>query len=238
MSATASYVRSTCRCDFGGTRLALFGVRASHRVRIKLNDTAPRTHKFTQVDRTKTMFLLARPANVHLAALYSLLAFTPPIACAFGATMPRHARASSPGPMKCPAITHLRSTNTSWLELSQLGSDASPPAPPPSNVHSPGINPNLNKRPRHDSPSAVHISPIFYNISPFFSTSPAPWLDSLTFSGFDLSGFGYPPKGYCYPILTFISSYLFFHTCMSRFKLSKAVVIINLSFSSKLYPHS
>ena len=63
------------------------------------------------------------------------MAFAQPIAYAFSATTPRYARASSPGPWICPAITQLGSTDTSGLELSQLGSDASPPAPLPLNFH-------------------------------------------------------------------------------------------------------
>ena len=60
------------------------------------------------------------------------------------------------------------------LESSQLGPDASPSVPPPSNVHSSGINPNLSKQPLCDSPSGVHVSPMFVIFHPSFSTSPLP----------------------------------------------------------------
>ena len=83
----------------------------------------------------------AQPANMPLAALCSLSAFAPPTAYAFSATTPRYAHATSPGPWKCPAITQLKSTDTSGLELSQLGPDTSPPDLPRSNVLSSGINP-------------------------------------------------------------------------------------------------
>ena len=75
-----------------------------------------------------------------LADLCFLSTFVPLIVYAFSATTPRHAHATLPGPWKYPAITQLRSTGTSRLELSQLGPDESPLALPHSNVLSSGIN--------------------------------------------------------------------------------------------------
>ena len=139
---------------------------------------SPFAHRFSAATARKRerthVSLLARPAIVPLAALCSLSAFAPPIAYAFSATISRCARASSPGPWKCPAITQLGITDTSGLELSQLSPDASPSVPPPSNVHSSGINPNLSKQPLCDSPSGVHVSPMFVIFHPSFSTSPLP----------------------------------------------------------------
>ena len=121
-----------------------FSVTAARRART--SSLKPTGRRSTVTDacnppRKVTASLLARPAIVPLAALYSLSAFAPPISHAFNATTPRRAHASLPGPWICPAITQLGSMDTSGLELSQLGPDASPPAPPPLNFHSSGINP-------------------------------------------------------------------------------------------------
>jgi hypothetical protein len=97
--------------------------------------------------RKVTASLLARPASVPLVALSSLLAFAPLFAYALSATTPRRARASSSGPRKSPAITQLKSTNTSGLESSLHGPDASLPASPKRSKGNPSyITPTESKR--------------------------------------------------------------------------------------------
>ena len=54
--------RAACECALGGTLLP-FGVRASRRLRMQRNDTAPRMHKFAQVDGTVQHHGRARPAK-------------------------------------------------------------------------------------------------------------------------------------------------------------------------------
>ena len=89
------------------------------------------------------MSLLARLASAPLSALSSLSEFLPPLTYTLSARTPRRARASLPEPWKCPAITQLRSTDTSGLELSQLGPDASPITPPHSKTLSPSVRPKV-----------------------------------------------------------------------------------------------
>ena len=72
---------------------------------------------------------------------------------ALSTTTPRRARASSPGPRKCPAITQLECTDTFGLELSQLGPDASPPTPPCSNILSSSVKAKVFRREK----TPVHV---------------------------------------------------------------------------------